>query len=84
MPFCFHTFMLMKRNMSFASFRLSRAVLTFVTNLWSWFTVITKVVIVNVFFGFVSWFKLVFSSASVYGFSCYFVEHIHELIGFRR
>ena len=31
-PFCFHTFMPMKRNMSFAGFRLSRAVLTFVMN----------------------------------------------------
>ena len=26
MPFCFHTFVPIKRNMSFAGFRLSRAV----------------------------------------------------------
>ena len=32
MRFCFHSFMPMKRNISFAGFRLSQAVLTFVTN----------------------------------------------------
>ena len=56
MPFfCFHTFMPMKRNMTFAGFQLSRAVLTFVTNFCSWLIVITKVVKINV------------SSASFYG-----------------
>ena len=48
MPFCFHTFMPMKRNMSFAGFQLSRAVWTFVTIFCSWFIVITKVVKINV------------------------------------
>ena len=32
MRFCFHTFMPMKQNISFAGFRLSQAVLTFVMN----------------------------------------------------
>ena len=79
MPFCFHTFMPMKQNMSFAGFRLSRAALTFVTNFCSWFIVITKVVKINVFFGFVLWFKLMFSSALVDSFPSYFVETIHVL-----
>ena len=55
MPFCFRTFMPMKQNISLAGFRLSRAVLTFVTNYCSWLIVLTKVVEVNV------------SSASFYG-----------------
>ena len=33
-PCCFHTFMPMKRNMSFAGLRLFRAVLIFVTKLF--------------------------------------------------
>ena len=55
MPFCFHTFMPMKRNISFAGFRLSRVVLTFVTNFCSCAIVVTKVVKINA------------SSASFYG-----------------
>ena len=81
MPFCFHTFMPMKRNMSFAGFRLSRAVLTFVTNFCCWLIVITKVVKINVssasFYGLI----LMFFSASVYSSPWYFVEHIREFYG---
>ena len=66
MPFCFHTFMPMKRNMSSAGFRLAWAVLTFVTNFCSWFIVISKVVKINA------------PSASVYSSPSYFVEHIPE------
>ena len=53
MPFCFHAFMPMKRNMSFASFPLSRAVFDLCFELRSWFIFDTVVVKSNMFFGFV-------------------------------
>ena len=66
MPFCFHTFMPMKRNMSFAGFRLCYELCY---ELSSWF--ITDIVDVknNVFFGFVycfpSYFCCAYSRVSV-------------------
>ena len=41
MPFCFHTFMPIKQNISFAGFRLSRAVFDLATNFCSWYIVDT-------------------------------------------
>ena len=58
----------MKRNMSFAGFRLSRAVFDLATNFCSWCIVDTVVVENNVFFGF------------VYCFPSYFAALIHEFL----
>ena len=68
MPFCFHVFMPMKRNMSFAGFRLSRAVFDLATNFCSECIVDTVVDENNAFFGF------------VYCFPSYFAALIHEFL----